>query len=478
MVLELHVWGPAFSLPSIDVQCLATIAYFTQSVPKGEWALIASSDPSPSPTKDLPALRNGSTWVGGFRNIIDYIRQYSDGQWDLDSELEQHEKADCSAFSSFLETNGQLLLDLSLYGSTQNYTSVTRSAYSSILPWPTQYFIPPKRREAAKARTTHLGLSAVDFDNAGNTKVGESSTNSQIPESLRTRPKQTLSSLLGQAQHTNHFRLNPLMTSFLEPLQDLLEKKRFLLSESKPSSLDCQAVAYLALSLYPDLPQSWLAETMRTKFGRLCAYVHDLRQTFYGGAVNVEDALPSSRNINSQDSAQQERDQRARGKLMLPWLVPESEGLLGIGSLLVENIADSIPIISQFRTASRLRDAHLADALTDEDKSQVKASDKALRRELLTQIATVTVGVSAFVGYLFYTGIVSISSGEAEADNQEEGIERANLGDMGEAGAALAALANQMDHDVVVFENEKERNRPGAEPVVEVGVKVDEQPTL
>ena len=47
---ELHVWGPGFSLPSIDAQCLAVIAYFTQAVPKGQWALVASSDPALSPT--------------------------------------------------------------------------------------------------------------------------------------------------------------------------------------------------------------------------------------------------------------------------------------------------------------------------------------------------------------------------------------------------------------------------------------------
>lgn len=50
MVLELHVWGPAFSLPSIDARCLAAIAYFTQAVPKGQWVLVASSDPALSPT--------------------------------------------------------------------------------------------------------------------------------------------------------------------------------------------------------------------------------------------------------------------------------------------------------------------------------------------------------------------------------------------------------------------------------------------
>lgn len=118
MVLELHVWGPAFSLPSIDAQCLAAIAYFTQAVPKGQWVLVASSDPALSPTsmyasnqkplrppdltegchlEELPALRDGATWIGGFRNVLDYIRQYSHGQWDLDGDLGPQEKADCIA---------------------------------------------------------------------------------------------------------------------------------------------------------------------------------------------------------------------------------------------------------------------------------------------------------------------------------------------------------------------------------------------
>lgn len=50
MVLQLHVWGPAFALPSIDAQCLAAIAYCSVALPKDSWELIASSDPSVSPT--------------------------------------------------------------------------------------------------------------------------------------------------------------------------------------------------------------------------------------------------------------------------------------------------------------------------------------------------------------------------------------------------------------------------------------------
>lgn len=55
-MLELHVWGPAFSLPSLDAQCLSAIAYFTLAVPRDAWVLIASSDPSVSPTSERALL--------------------------------------------------------------------------------------------------------------------------------------------------------------------------------------------------------------------------------------------------------------------------------------------------------------------------------------------------------------------------------------------------------------------------------------
>lgn len=51
MVLQLHVWGPAFGLASIDAECLAAIAYMAYAVPKPEWELVATS-PSAVPTRE------------------------------------------------------------------------------------------------------------------------------------------------------------------------------------------------------------------------------------------------------------------------------------------------------------------------------------------------------------------------------------------------------------------------------------------
>lgn len=53
MPFELHVWGPAFGLPSIDPDCIAAVAYFTRIVPQGQWTLIADYDTSISPQSVL-----------------------------------------------------------------------------------------------------------------------------------------------------------------------------------------------------------------------------------------------------------------------------------------------------------------------------------------------------------------------------------------------------------------------------------------
>lgn len=33
-----------------------------------------------------------------FRNIVDYLRQYSDGAWDLDRQLDESDRADNTAY--------------------------------------------------------------------------------------------------------------------------------------------------------------------------------------------------------------------------------------------------------------------------------------------------------------------------------------------------------------------------------------------
>lgn len=50
--MELHIWGPAFGLPSIDPECLAVLSFFDHAVPRGQWRLVASNDAAVNPDRE------------------------------------------------------------------------------------------------------------------------------------------------------------------------------------------------------------------------------------------------------------------------------------------------------------------------------------------------------------------------------------------------------------------------------------------
>ncbi|PQE25346.1 mitochondrial import receptor subunit (Tom37) protein [Rutstroemia sp. NJR-2017a BBW] len=442
MVLELHTWGPAFGLPSIDAQCLATIAYMRKVIPRGQWSLVASSDPTLSPTNELPALRNDNVWIGGYRNILEYIKEYSKGKWVLDAGLRDEDAADCTAYSTFVEVHGQPLLDLSLYVSSQNYSKITRPIFNTIQPFPLPYLTPPHIRGVAKKRTEYLGLSALDLDAEGNENAREKSI---IPESLRIG-RQTVSSLLAASPETNaQIRLVSLATEFFEPLQELKAKKKFLVSNTQFSSLDCLAFGFMSLMLYPQLPQPWLARTMRIKFPDLCKWVEELKEDLYGGVVAVDDAM-----LTKTANAVQ------REKSRLPWQAPENGGVLNVGGAFLASLADSIPVVGQVRKDGRMRRVGGKYAPDEETGSPVW--------RYVATVGSVVAAVGVLAGYAFHQGLIEWpgARGKKEETTQE-------LSDLGDAGQALFAFANQLD-----FEREQqktlERNQTG--PTAEVDVDV------
>ncbi|RAL58907.1 hypothetical protein DID88_009327 [Monilinia fructigena] len=417
MVLELHVWGPSFGLPSIDAQCLATVAYMRQVIPRGQWFLVASSDPTLSPTNELPALRNSKNgdWIGGYRNILDFVTQYSSGKWDMDASLRGQEGADCTAYSAFIQVHGQPLLDLSLYVSSHNYSEITRPIFNTIQSFPLPYLTPPHLRTGAKKRTEYLGLSSLDIDTEDGDKSREPSI---IPESLR-RGKQTVSSLLAASPETNaQIRLDALATDFFESIQELKGKKEYLVSNDHMSSIDCLALGFMSLMLYPNLPQPWLAKTMREKFPDLVKWVEELKNEVFGGVVNVDDAmLTKSANANA---VQQK-------KMHLPWQAPE----ISCG----------------------------------------EETGKDTGNQVWRYVATVgglVAAVGLVTGYALHQGLIQLPENwPGKKDNESEKIQ--GLSDLGEAGQALFAFADQMDSSVQRQRELKTRNASTVEVDVDLG---------
>lgn len=184
------------------------------------------------------------------------------------------------------------LLDLSLYVSSENYTTTTRPAYASFLQWPSPWLIPPKHRAAAKARTEYLGLSSLDVDDAYEIDKKDSKADSyleQIPQSFG-RSRQSVSSLLKQSHQASRFRLDALTDNAMGPLQELLGEKYLMMSQIRPSSLDCLIWAHLALALLPKLPQPWLAESMRARYPSLCRYVYTLKKELFCRVIDMKES--------------------------------------------------------------------------------------------------------------------------------------------------------------------------------------------
>ncbi|QSZ36462.1 hypothetical protein DSL72_006341 [Monilinia vaccinii-corymbosi] len=448
MLLELHVWGPSFGLPSIDAQCLATIAYMRQVIPRGQWSLVASSDPTLSPTNALPALRNRENghWVAGYRNILNFIAQYSSGQWDLDASLHGQEGADCTAYSALIQVHGQPLLDLSLYVSSQNYSGITRPIFNTIQPFPLPYLTPPHLRAEAKKRTEYLGLSSLDVDTGDGDKSREPSI---IPESLR-RGQHTVSSLLAASPETNaQIRLDALATAFFEPIQELKGKKKYLVTNSYMSSVDCLALGFMSLMLYPNLPQPWLARTMRKKFPDLVKWVEELKNEVFGGVVNVHDAMLTK---SGHANAVQQKE------MNLPWQVPEPRGLRHVGGVFLASLADSIPIVGQHRKDDRLRRSGGGETVRDTSP---------VWRYVAT-VGSLVAAVGLGAGFALHQGLIQLPENRpGKKDDESEKTQ--DLGDIGDAVQALFAFADQMDPSVQRQRESETRNGPTVEVDVDLG---------
>ncbi|RMZ92686.1 hypothetical protein DV736_g114, partial [Chaetothyriales sp. CBS 134916] len=324
MVYELHIWGPAFGLPSIDAPCLATVAYLKQCLPRNSWVLIPTSDPSLNPLGQLPALKDGDLWIGGYRDIVIYLRTSSSGEYDLSKDLTNNQQADCAAYASFIEWRAQPILDLSLYVSSENYSQCTKPALANILTWPNSWFVPHKLREMAKKRSEHLGLKGLDID-SGQDEKGDQGLAAQIPKSLQ-KPRQTVSSVLGREIGRNKFRLDAVASDFLEPLEEMLGGKKWLVSDSVTSA-DCLALAYLSLLRGPpDLPQSWLWDTMKSKHPYLEGWVLEKRAECFGPPVSVN-LIPENKSSGGTEE--------------LPWQPPSPREWHDVVNSAVSNIAST-----------------------------------------------------------------------------------------------------------------------------------------
>jgi sorting and assembly machinery component 37 len=305
--------------------------------------------------------------------------------------------------------------------SSKNFYAVTRSAYSGVIPFPLPYFVTPSLRTAAKNRTNHLGLSSLDIDStAEEEKKSATVSQAQVPASLLTRGKDTVSSLLSQPERKSLIRLTALTRDFMQPLQDLLGDKKLLLS-TQPTSLDCLALGYLALAIYPELPSSWLLTETRKNFPKLCTFVGYMQGRCFGAMnVTLEEAF-------LKDSEGQEKSDFTHSTL--PFRAPEGLNY----SLLPDHLIGSTSSLSPFRRTLVTPVSHVP---RHEGGAEINNDATTSNKSLRVAVA-VAAGVGSLLAYGFYAGLATMPGTKEEKDEAEN-----KLGEYGELGNILGAYVD------------------------------------
>lgn len=136
--LELFCWKGDYGLPSVDVDCLAVLAYakFAGAPIK----VHKITNPWRSPTGSLPALKTreeGS--ISQPSKIIIHLRKQ---KYNADYDLSAKEGADTLAFVSLLEEKLLPALVYTLWIDSKNYVDVTRCWYAENIPFPLNFLLP------------------------------------------------------------------------------------------------------------------------------------------------------------------------------------------------------------------------------------------------------------------------------------------------------------------------------------------------
>jgi sorting and assembly machinery component 37 len=422
-MLQLFVLGPAFGLPSIDAECNAAVALLQSHFSDNQdaWEII----PTHEHETTLPYLRNNGTTIHGYSAIAQHV---SEVLTTTPKNLTPTQAADSTALTSFITTHAPTLLSISLYVSSENYRLSTRPAFTALLPWHANYILPPRRRAAARAMTDHLNISSIDVDSVHEDNnssslggVGKDPNQQGFEAQAKDRAslllprKDTIRSLLQRPEHAAIFRLHAVAEEFFAPLRDMMgEENKFLLGTEEPTEVDCLAYGFLSLMLYPDLPQAWLAKTMKEKHGNLVRFVERMHKKLQL-ATKVEDVMDLAHCVTQENVT----GRRKARSMSLPWSPPAEPTVLETVRRISTELVEQVPYFKSPPTVVHLH---------------------SIRRSLWKEhLPTIILGAIASIAlgsyYAIQTGLLVWPHGE-----HTQIFGRKRLADYGHLGAALSGI--------------------------------------
>ncbi|CAZ83161.1 unnamed protein product [Tuber melanosporum] len=392
-MLELHIWGPSFTLPSISPQSLSTIAYLNLTQPSTSWTLIPSSNPLLSPSRELPALRDGATWASGFRGVVEHLRRKNGSS--LDDKLAGAKRAEALAFGTYIESEGGKLLDLSMYLTDENF-DVLRGVLAKLLPVPARYYFPGVLRREARRRCDGLisaSSSASAVDAATPLPQASAMTAMALPAAKEKISAKAVAEKIKQVA---------IAANFLRTMQSLLGGRTYFFGD-KPSSLDCLAAGYLSLALYAELPNGWLREEMLARHHGLCKYVDGVRGQMLGDGVDVAAV------ISGQAAMATPSGKIAGGGL--PWGVVERQDVPWVAGFFLNRAMEIVGITP----TERYGGGENEEERTEEKEGRRKGTKSLQRWATAKNVAVIAGCISTLIGYCVWSGLITMEfSGRAK----------------------------------------------------------------
>ncbi|KAI0020732.1 hypothetical protein F4780DRAFT_740605 [Xylariomycetidae sp. FL0641] len=424
--MELHIWGPAFGLQSIDPECLAAVALLRYTLRPGSWTLIASNDVAVSPDNILPALCHNGTWTSGYLNIVQYIRESTGIENDspVDDDLTPEQRADLLAYSSYITTRGSGLLALSLYASPSAWTKLTRPAYSDLLPFPLTWTVPPGLRAAAVEKADHLGMGYLASEVDAEEEAARGAVEANSTGFLRLRQTLGPSKSL-QPEQMAVIRFQHLAEDFYSTIDGLRGNgKTFILHDARPTSLDFLVYAYVSL-MRVQTPHPIMKSVLEKQYPQLLEVL---------GAVDA----------SVKDRA-------------LPWKQAPPRGALGLAGSFADGVVESIPGLGE--SWGRWRRGGIRDSGSEDVKDPA---------QMLLMTGGTVVGLAAVGVAVLLKSISPLGASTHTFERPKTGLQR-----FGEFGAMLDGLP--------IWEEPQMQQTPVRDTVYhkgDVDVAVDVDPAL
>ncbi|KAI1310808.1 metaxin 1 [Mortierella claussenii] len=167
--------------------------------------------------------------------------------YNADDKLSKEMKAKSVSYKALVDETLADALLFSWFADSDNFVGVVRKAYSALLPFPVRYYAPIEMKKRALRRVQKYG----GLLESGGTFLA----------------------------HTEFTKIYDAARECYKVLDRRLGQQDFFFGHT-PTTLDAKVFGYLALQLFPEIPNPRFQMILQSQFPRLVAYGQRCRETF------------------------------------------------------------------------------------------------------------------------------------------------------------------------------------------------------